>query len=80
MDNLFFVITPYRYAGTWGFDDPEVDLVREPFVSGGPEIIDELVEKIPDAREGFRMIFSAGSSPGFKRELKWVRAEYDSHW
>lgn len=30
--NALMVIAPYRYAGTWVFDDSAVGLKREPFV------------------------------------------------
>ncbi len=43
MSNVLMVIAPYWYQGTWVFDDESVGLVREPFVSGVPEMIDELV-------------------------------------
>ena len=44
-------------------------------------MINELVEDILDARDGFRMTFSAGRFPGFQRELTWVREEEDGgHW
>ena len=80
MGNAMMVIAPYWFSGTWVFDDPEVGLVREPFVSGIPEMINELVEDIPNARDGFRMTFSAGRFPGFQRELMWVREEDGGHW
>ena len=80
MGNAIIVIAPYWYKGTWVFDDPEVGLVREPFVSGVPEMINELVEDIPDARDGFRMTFSGGRFPDFQRELTWVREEDGGHW
>jgi hypothetical protein len=54
------VIHPYRCNGMWVFDDPEVGLVREPFVAGMPEIIDYLVRDIPDAHLGFNMLWSTG--------------------
>ena len=38
--NALLVIQPYRSHGTWVFDDPAVGLVREPFVSGIPQMID----------------------------------------
>ena len=44
MDNALMVIFPYQYEGTWVFDDSAVDLVKEPFVFGVPEMIDELVK------------------------------------
>ncbi len=80
MGNAIIVIAPYWYVGTWVFDDPEVGLVREPFVSGVPEMINELVEDIPDARDGFRMTFSEDRFPGFQRELAWLREEDGGHW
>ncbi len=78
--NQLFVIQPYKYSGTWVFDDPEVDLVREPFVEGVPEMIDDLVVEIPMAHAGFRLTFSADPFPSFQRELEWVRAEFEGHW
>ncbi len=80
MSNAIRVIAPYWHMGTWVFDDDAVGLVREPFVSGVPEMINEMVEDIPNARDGFRMTFSAGCFPGFQRELTWVREEFDGHW
>ena len=53
------VIFPYRHHGTWVFDDEQVGLVQEPFVSGIPEMVDVLVKNIPNVDEGFRLIFSA---------------------
>ena len=41
----------------WVFDDPAVGLVREPFVAGADVIIDRLTAGIPDAAQGFRLIF-----------------------
>ncbi len=80
MSNVLFVIKPYWYEGTWVFDDADVDLVREPFVSGIPEMMNELVEEIPDARQGFRLTFSGASFPGFQQELEWLREEFNGHW
>ncbi len=80
MANVLRVIAPYWYEGTWVFDDPEVGLVREPFVSGVPDMIDDLVQDIPNARAGFRLTFSAGPFPGYERALLWVRKEYGGNW
>ena len=60
--NSIMVILPYRYGGTWVFDDESVGLVREPFVAGVPEMIDVLVADVPNAEEGFRLSF-----PGIKK-------------
>lgn len=78
--NSIFIISPYRYRGTWVFDDPRVGLVREPFVAGIPEMIDKLVKDIPNADKGFRLLFSASPFPGYTIKLVWVREERGGNW
>ena len=78
--NALFVIFPYQVEGTWVFDDERVGLVREPFVSGIPEMIDELVKDIPDATQGFKLIFSPAPFPGYTHKLVWRREEYGGNW
>jgi hypothetical protein len=78
--NKIFLICPYRYHGTWVFDDPHVGLVREPFVAGIPEMIDRLVKDIPDAEKGFRLLFSATPFPGNTIKVVWRRAEAGGNW
>jgi hypothetical protein len=73
--NAIMVIAPYWYNGTWVFDDPAVGLRREPFVAGVPEMIDRLVNDIPDSREGFRLLFSASPFPGNQNKLTWLRGD-----
>lgn len=82
MQNQIQVIAPYwlENAQTWVFDDPATDLVQEPFVSGVPEMIDDLVQDIPNAQGGFRLLFSAEPFPGFQRRLEWVRDEMGGNW
>jgi hypothetical protein len=80
MNNSLFVIQPYRWNGMWVFDDPAVELEREPFVAGMPEIIDRAVQEIPDAPEGFVLVFSATPFPGATLELEWVREEMEGNW
>ena len=78
--NAICVIRPYRYSGTWVFDDPEVGLQREPFVSGIPEMIDRLVRHIPDATGGFRLLFSASAFPGYQAAFERVRGDMGGTW
>jgi len=78
--NQLMVIAPYWHAGTWVFDDPAAGLEQEPFVFGVPAMIDDLVRDIPDARDGFRMIFSAEPFPGYQQESEWVREEDGGNW
>ncbi|MFM7071512.1 MAG: DUF6717 family protein [Planctomycetota bacterium] len=78
--NQIQIIAPYWHAGTWVFDDERTGLVQEPFVNGVPAMIDDLVQAIPHARRGFRLLFSAEPFPGFERKLTWVRAEMGGNW
>jgi hypothetical protein len=80
MPNQIMVIVPYWEAGTWVFDDPATDLVKEPFVAGVPEMIDDLVRDIAKARKGFRLLFSASPFPGYQRKLDRVRQEFEGWW
>ena len=78
--NSIMIIKPYWYSGTWVFDDPAVGLTREPFVAGIPEMINILVKDIPDAREGFRLLFSAVPFPGYQAEFVKVRPDVSGTW
>ena len=78
--NSLGVIAPYKYEGMWVFDDENVGLVREPFVSGVDTMIDRLVRTIQNAEQGFRLIFSAMPFPGHTVELVWRREESGGNW
>lgn len=78
--NQIMMISPYRSSGTWVFDDPAVGLRREPFVAGVPEILDDLVAGIPDAENGFRLLFSGGPFPGYQAAYKKLPGEYGGEW
>ena len=78
--NSLFVIKPYKWNGMWVFDDPDVDLIKEPFVSGIPDIIEEATKQIPEAEKGFRAIFSAKPFPGYDVELELIREEMGGNW
>src|SRR3954471_15571701 len=73
--NALLVIFPYKYQGTWVFDDPAVGLLREPFIAGIDTMIDQAVAEIPNAEKGFRAIFSAAPFPGANWKLEWRREE-----
>jgi hypothetical protein len=78
--NALMVIFPYKHKGTWVFDDADVDLVKEPFVFGIPEMIDTLVADIENADEGFKLIFSQNAFPGYQLNLTWIREECEGNW
>ncbi|QDT00881.1 DUF6717 family protein [Adhaeretor mobilis] len=79
-ENAIMVIAPYRHEGTWVFDDDSTGLVKEPFLAGVPEMIDVLVEDIPDADEGFRLLFSAKPFPGHQEKLTWLRGDSEGNF
>ena len=74
------VIFPYREEDTWVFDDRAAELIKEPFVCGIPEMIDIMVQNIPDADRGFKMLFSQNPFPGYQVELIYLREEYGGNW
>jgi len=78
--NAIMVIAPYRHAGTWVFDDAAAGLKKEPFVAGVPEMIDVLVEDIPNADRGFRLLFSANPFPGHQKKLTWLRGDMGGNY
>jgi len=80
MANSIYVIYPYWWWGTFVFDDAQKGLEKEPFVSGANILIDLLVTDIPDARKGFRLLFSDSPFPGYQVKLEWRRKEYNGDW
>ena len=83
MSNSLRIIYPYLDDHhTWVFDDESVDLVREPFVQGIPEMIHYFTDLagITNAGQGFALIFSASPFPGMQAELQNDGAEYGGTW
>jgi hypothetical protein len=78
--NSLNVISPYVFNGQWVFDDPQKELVQEPFVAGADTIIDKLVSDIPDAWKGFNLIFSANPFPDSQTALAWRSTEMNGNW
>jgi hypothetical protein len=78
--NAISVLFPYKYQGTWVFDDEQVGLHREPFVLGIDEMINRVVVDIPNADKGFRLLFSPTPFPGYAVKLEWRREEYGGNW
>ena len=78
--NEINVIAPYKHLDMWVFDDPRVGLVQEPFVSGADTMIDRVVAEIPNAEQGFTMVFSGSPFPGHQFRLEWRRSEGSGNW
>lgn len=74
--NTISVIKPYKFEGTWVFDDANKGLTREAFVAGADTMIDLVTQNIPDAQDGFLLYFSADPFPEYQVKLNWVRPEY----
>lgn len=84
MNNSIMIINPYWHHNTWVFDDNNVGLIAEPFVSGIPEIINQvLLSKGYDlerCKEGIIIQFSENKFPGYDIELEWFEEEYGGNW
>jgi hypothetical protein len=78
--NSIMAIHPYKHEGLWVFDDPRVDLVQEPFVSGADILIDKMVAGIPNAEAGVTILFSSDPFPGHQYELTWRRDDMGGNW
>ena len=79
-NNQIKIIEPYWAKGTWVFDDEATGLKAEPFVQGIPEIIDRMVEDIPDARNGFRLTFSHEPFPGHEIVVERGEPRSGGYW
>jgi hypothetical protein len=73
------IIKPYWHSYTWVFDDGEVGLSKEP-VCGIPEMIDTLVATVPQAKTGFRLLFSSEPFPGYQLELVRINKDDGGTW
>lgn len=78
--NSLLVISPYKHAGLWVFDDPSVGLRQEPFVSGADHIMELLSAGLPDAEAGFTLVFSAQPFPGSQARFTRGKAEHGGTW
>lgn len=78
--NSIYLIHPYKHHGTWVFDDETVGLVKEPFVAGADDIIDQFVADIAGAGNGFALLFSANPFPGSDAVFEWRRTEGGGNW
>lgn len=79
-NNSINIITPYRFNGTWVFDDERHGLHREPFVAGADTFLDYLTTNIPNARKGFNLVFSSQPFPDYTLNVKWVKSGGGGNW
>ena len=76
MKNSILILQPYLLNGIWVFDDETKGITREPFVGQVNRWIDALVKDIPDAANGFNLLFSSEPFPGYAAEYDWSHEEY----
>lgn len=81
-ENAIRVIEPYKDSGIWMFDDEGVGLNSEPFVSGIPEMIEQLIRQksIENAEDGFALTFSHLKFPDYDVRLIHKREDGGGHW
>ena len=81
-NNSIMMIHPYKEFGVWVFDDAETGLVKEPFVSGMPEIIDAWARLagIENPHRGITILFSATPFPGHQHRLIHDAEESEGNW
>ena len=72
INNEIMAISPYKRNGMWMFDDDRVGLVEELFVVDTDTLIDVVTADIPNAEDGFNMIFSANPFPGHDLMTEFV--------
>lgn len=63
--------------GIWVFDDVDVGLKWEAFVSGTNLVMDWITKDIPDAIEGFKLTFSDKPFDGYQMEGVWFKNSRD---
>ncbi len=78
--NAISVIFPYKHNGQWVFDDEKTGLVREALIAGIDTMIDRATAQIPDAQNGFKLIFSPTPFPNYNLRLEKRRSEYGGTW
>ena len=80
--NAIVAIYPYKHHGLWVFDDEDVALEKEPFISGADTLIEHALKAkgISDGEEGFRLLFSASQFPGSDFKFDWAREGDGGNW
>ena len=72
--NQIPVIKPYYFEGkdAWAFDNQDVELIYGPFVEAISEMINDFVKDIPNAKKGFKLLFSGSPFPGYQRVMVYA--------
>ncbi len=66
-------IRPFKDNGLWVFTDERVGLEKEPLVEGIDTMLDVITQGIPNAADGFELIFCDSEFQGWAYSLEWRR-------
>lgn len=82
--NAINLIHPYWKHGTWCFTDTDKGLSDEPFVSGADKFISFILMNrglLPEAEEGFNLIFSENEFPEYDVVVEHIDEEgFSGNW
>jgi hypothetical protein len=78
--DAIMVIHPYKLDGVWMFDDDTAGLVRKALAPSAGEMIERLVTDIPQAHDGFSLVFSAEPFSASEVQLQWRREASGGNW
>lgn len=83
-DNSLFTMRVYRHEGMWVFDNPAVDLIKEPFVAGADTIFDEIAygyDKQFETSDKIKIdiVFSSKEFPGWEHMCEHTGKQYDGN-
>lgn len=75
-----FTIYPYKFKGSWVFDDQKRGLDKEAFVQGADKILDIISRGIPNAQDGFEVTFSADYFENAPYRITFLHPEFGGNW
>ena len=78
--NSIMTLKPYCKDGVWQFDDESKGLKGEAFIAGIDTIIEMMTADIPNAEDGFTLVFSPGEFPDHQARLDWIEADMGGNW
>ena len=70
----------YKNNATWLFDDPEKDIVAEPFVEGSSELITAIQGQMGLSGSTLSVSFSDEPFPESRFKLEWRDSRDDGTW
>ena len=69
--NQINVVHPYVWFNQWVFDDPDVGLIKEPFVAGA----DSMIDLMTDNADSCTLVFSKDKFPTAEHKITKVKGD-----